>query len=517
MPKQNTTKSKPQDKNPILNYPERLITFSVFSPEDKKSQKSSTLKSGVEIHFVLAPEIEDKKKKPAALVSEFPFFKAAPSEIVKGPNVWYVGLGSEKKLTVDVLGEAFRNLANAAGVSFSEVSVFLDVNIYNKIEETLCARLLATAFETGAYKTDLLKAKPSSQEVVLKKVYVAAQKRGGESARKSFESELKKAGLIARHMNAMRQVQSLPGNYANPEQIEARIRLMAKKFGLKIKVFQKADLEKMGAGGILSVGKGSVVPPRMITLEYLPKNVKKAKKLAFVGKGVTFDTGGISLKPSPEMHEMKYDMSGSAAVIHAICAVAELKLPVHVCAAVGLAENMPDGAAIKPGDVYKAYNGKTVEVQNTDAEGRLVLGDVLSYVDQHFKPDTMINLATLTGACLVALGSFYAGLFTRHKEMQSALCEASEGSCEPLWPLPIGPLYTAQLKSNIADLNNIGPRWGGSSTAAAFLGEFVNENTLWAHLDIAGIAYMQKSFNVYPSVATGFGVRLLTEFAGRMK
>ena len=514
MSKQTTKKTAPRAKNPILDYPDSLISFSAFDLKESKIKKSETKQHGVEVHFLLAPDTDDsKKKKPSALVAEFPFFKANPSEIVKGPDHWYVGLGSEKKLTTDVLGEALRVCAKALSVSFAEVTLFLDVNIYNKIDESLCARLLATAFETAAFNTDFLKAKPSSENVLIKKVRACAPQRGGEAGRKFWEKELQTAGLIARHMNGMRQLQSLPGNYANPEQIEGRVKMMAKKFGLKIKVFQKADLEKMGAGGILAVGQGSVVPPRMITLEYVPKNVKKSKKLALVGKGVTFDTGGISLKPGSAMHEMKYDMSGAAAVIHAICALSELKAPVHVCAAIGLAENMPDGRAIKPGDVYTAYNGKTVEVQNTDAEGRLVLGDVLSYVDQHFKPDTMINLATLTGACLVALGHYYAGLFTRHPELQTALNQASQGSGEPLWPLPIGPLYLAQLKSDIADINNIGDRYGGSSSAASFLGEFVNEDTPWAHIDIAGTAWMKKSFNVYPSEATGFGVRLLTEFA----
>jgi len=217
------------------------------------------------------------------------------------------------------------------------------------------------------------------------------------------------------------------------------------------------------------------------------------------------------------MHEMKYDMSGAAAVLHSIAAIAELKLPTHVVAAIGLAENMPDGAALKPGDVYTAYNNKTIEVQNTDAEGRLILGDLLSYVGENYKPALMVNLATLTGACLVALGRFYAGLFTENEDVKNTLLEASKESLEPVWPMPMGPLYKKMLKSNIADYNNIGERWGGASSAAGFLSVFVDKKIPWAHIDIAGIAYMTKGFGVYPTVATGYGVRLLVELARQFK
>ena len=256
----------------------------------------------------------------------------------------------------------------------------------------------------------------------------------------------------------------------------------------------------------------------MIVLEYNPRGnaKKKIPTLALIGKGVTFDTGGISIKPSGDMHEMKYDMSGAAAVMHSVSAIAELKLPIRVVGVMGMVENMPGSMAFKPGDVYTSLKGLTIEVQNTDAEGRLVLGDLLYYAEKNYKPDLMINLATLTGACVVALGYFYAGLFTLKDNVRDFMLDASEKSIEPIWPLPIGERYKNMLKSDIADHNNIGGRGGGASSAASFLSLFVKKETNWAHLDIAGIGFIKSSFQLYPKVATGFGIRLLSEIANRM-
>jgi leucyl aminopeptidase len=497
----------PKTIESLLKYPSHNIKFSAGTDKTEKSE--------IAIKFMATEKNEDKKKseKSTPILKNFPFFKAGAGETVKSEKTWYVGAGSIDDLTVDVLGLALINVAKDAVKSFTSVTVEFDEKILLTIAINKIARLAITSFGVASYPVDFLKSKPESESIKLTSVHFNIP---GEHIAEWNEIQKAYERLI-NHINGMRQVQSLPANYITPETMEKRAKLMAVKFGLKMKVFNRAQLEKMSANGIVSVGKGSIIPPRMIVLEYAPQkssqSSKNLKTLAFVGKGVTFDTGGISIKPSADMHEMKYDMSGSAAAIHAIAAVAEMKLNIKVVAAIGLAENMPDGAAIKPGDVYTAYNGKTIEVQNTDAEGRLILGDVLSYVDKNYKPDFMVDLATLTGACAVALGSFYAGLFSDHAYLRDLLSHVSARSLEPLWQLPMGPLYLAQMKSDIADYNNIGERWGGASSAASFLSVFVDKKTPWAHLDIAGIADIKKGFNVYPAVATGFGVRLLTELA----
>jgi leucyl aminopeptidase len=487
----------------ITKYPSHTVKFST---SNSIKDKDTAL-----IKFI-APEKspEKSKDKKKIILPDFPFFEAGNSEIIKSEKVWYVGVGSLDDLDTDALGAAITAVSKSIAKSFTSVNIEFSEEIQKNINAGKIARLAVTSIGMSVYPVDFLKSSPESEKIQLKSVNFIIH----TEYVKDWENILKTYTHLINHVNGMRQVQALPANLLNPETMEKRAKLMAAKFGLKITVFNQAQLEKMGAGGIIAVGKGSVVPPRMIVLEYNPaKATKNTKTLAIIGKGVTFDSGGISIKPSSDMHEMKYDMSGSAAAIHAIAAIAELKLPVKVVAAIGLAENMPDGNATKPGDVYTAYNGKTIEVQNTDAEGRLILGDVLSYVDKNYKADFMVDLATLTGACMVALGNYYAGLFSSHNELKNTLLKVSEESLEPVWHMPMGPLYLAQMKSDIADYNNIGDRWGGASSAASFLSVFVDKKTPWAHLDIAGIADMKKGFGIYQSVGTGFGVRLLTELA----
>lgn len=503
MSNKNTSAKKKSNSLDYLKYPSQVLQVGVA---EKGAAPTIKFIPGLDLESLA----KEPKKQPPPILKEYPFFKGGVGEIITAKDEWYAGVGPENDITADSFGEAVTAAAKRAAMSFSEVAIEFDPKIAKRLDEKTMVRLATTAFSTSIYPVDLLKSAPSSALIQLKKITFILPK----DQHKEWLSEAQKYAKLGRHINAMRQLQSLPGNYANPETIEKRARSMAKEFGFSIKVFQKAELEKMGAGGILSVGRGSVIPPRMIIMEYAPKNTKgKLKTLGLVGKGVTFDTGGISIKPSSEMHEMKYDMSGSAAVLHAMAAICEIKPAVKVVGAIGLVENMPDGDAIKPGDVYTAYNGTTIEVQNTDAEGRLVLGDLLSYTAEKYKPDYMVNLATLTGACVVALGYYYAGLFTNQEKMEALMKEASGESKEPVWPLPMGPLYKAELKSDIADYNNIGTRYGGSSSAASFLSVFVDEKIPWAHLDVAGIAFLKKSFNVYQAVGTGFGVRLLSELA----
>ena len=467
------------------------------------------------IQFVpsLPTEKNSKTKKNNPLV-QYPTFEAKPKELLQTPSIWYVGVGSIDKLTVDSLSEIVREISNKVSNTFEKVQLSIPSLFFTKIDTSKLANIFAVALSTSNFPVDLLKTEDRKSKPKLKEAFLIIDK----EHQKQFDLFFKKYQILSKHMNNMRYIQALPGNYLYPESTADWATLVAKKYNLDIKIFDKKALTKMGAGGILAVSQGSAKEPRMIVLEYKPKAIanKKVPTLALVGKGVTFDTGGISLKPGSDMHEMKYDMSGSAAVLNTIAAIAELKLPIHVVGVVGMVENMPGHDAFKPGDVYTSLKGLTIEVQNTDAEGRLILGDLLYYTEKTYKPTLMLNLATLTGAVVVALGQFYAGVFSRHKSVVNYIQQASDSSLEPVWHLPMGKRYQDLLKSDIADYNNIGGRYGGSSSAASFLSLFVEEKTKWAHLDIAGIAYLKSAFQLYHSVPTGFGVRLLVEIAEQM-
>ncbi len=263
--------------------------------------------------------------------------------------------------------------------------------------------------------------------------------------------------------------------------------------------------EKMNA--LLAVAKGSTEPPYLIIIKYKPAKESK-KKLAIVGKGVTFDSGGISIKPSAGMEEMKYDMAGAAATVGIMDVFARLKPKFEVIGLIPAVENMPDGNSLKPGDVIRAYNQKTIEIINTDAEGRLILADTLSYAEKNFKPDAIIDFATLTGACVVALGDKMAGLFANSDEMANILNKAGEQSGDYLWRMPLSDNYSEDLKSEIADIKNLGGRWGGAITAAKFLESFIKK-VRWTHIDMAGTAYNIKGLDYLPTGATGFGPKLI--------
>jgi leucyl aminopeptidase len=262
-------------------------------------------------------------------------------------------------------------------------------------------------------------------------------------------------------------------------------------------------------GSLLAVAKGSAQPPKFIVMEYM-KGKKSEKPVVLVGKGLTFDSGGISLKPAHNMEEMKFDMSGGAAVIGAMYAAGMLKLKKNIVGLVPAAENMPGGRAVKPGDIVRSMSGKTIEILNTDAEGRLILADALSYAKK-YKPAAVVDLATLTGACMVALGSHATGLFGNDEKLIEALREAGERTGERCWPMPLWDEYKEQIKSKVADLKNIGGRWGGAITAAAFLEKFTDYP--WVHLDIAGTAFGSKALLPYVQAGgTGLGVRQLIDF-----
>ncbi len=297
-------------------------------------------------------------------------------------------------------------------------------------------------------------------------------------------------------------------------ELERQAKEIAKEHkNIKVRILDEKDLRKKGMNLLLAVGKGAATPPRLIILEYGGDGTTSTKT-AIVGKGITFDTGGINLKPTKFIETMRMDMAGAATVLGTIKTLAALGMKVNVAGVVPTCENAIGSKAYKPGDVYRAYNGKTVQIENTDAEGRLILADALAYTVDEIKPDKIIDLATLTGACLVALGECYAGLLGTDNELCDALLEAGEATGERIWRLPIYDELKEELKGDISDLKNAGGKYGGTIVGACFLSHFVGD-TAWAHLDIAGTAWYEKQRHYVPKFATGQGVRLLVEYFSR--
>ena len=308
-----------------------------------------------------------------------------------------------------------------------------------------------------------------------------------------------------------RDLVSEPGNILHPDEYAKRI-TMLRKIGIKVTVYDKKKLKKMGCGALLGVGQGSIRGSYLVTMEWKGAS-SKSKPLAFVGKGVCFDTGGISLKPAKFMEDMTYDMAGSAVVVGLMKNFALRKAKINAVGVVGLVENMPGGNAQRPGDIVKSYSGKTIEVLNTDAEGRLVLADALTFTEEKFKPNLIIDLATLTGAIIVSLGSEYAGLFSNNDKLSKQLYEAGEQVEEKVWRMPLHKNYDKLINSKNADMQNINYVGGaGSTTAAQFLQRFILNRTPWAHLDIAGMSFSKYAGALNSGGATGYGVRLLNKF-----
>ena len=333
----------------------------------------------------------------------------------------------------------------------------------------------------------------------------------GKKNNLTIKNELKFKAL-EEGTNFARDLVSEPPNVLNPKEYVNRL-LKLRKLGIKVTVYNESQLKKLGMYSLLGVGRGSINESFLVSLEWNGNKKDKKAPLSFVGKGVCFDTGGISLKPAKFMEEMKYDMAGSAVVVGLIKNLAIRKSKVNAVGVVGLVENMPGGNAQRPGDIVKSYSGKTIEVLNTDAEGRLVLADALSFTEKKFKPKCIIDLATLTGAIIMALGEEYAGLFSNNNDLSSKIEKAGEKVGEKVWRLPLHKNYDKLMNSPVADIQNINYAGGaGSITAAQFLQRFILNKTPWAHLDIAGMAFSKKAANLNPGGATGFGVRLLNKF-----
>ena len=325
-----------------------------------------------------------------------------------------------------------------------------------------------------------------------------------------LSSQSKKLDAILKGVNFTRDLVSEPGNILHPDEYAKRLKNL-KQFGLKVTVYDKKMLKKMGCNALLGVGQGSIRGSYLVTIEW-KGNKSKLNPLAFVGKGVCFDTGGYSLKPAKFMEDMTYDMAGSAAVVGLMKTLALRKAKINAVGVVGLVENMVSGNAQRPGDIVKSYSGKTIEVLNTDAEGRLVLADALTFTEKKFRPKFIVDLATLTGAIIVSLGSEFAGLFSNNDKLSKQLIEAGHKVDEKLWRMPLHKNFDKLMDSKNADMQNINYVGGaGSTTAAQFLQRFILNKTPWAHLDIAGMAFSKYGGALNSSGATGYGVRLLNK------
>jgi leucyl aminopeptidase len=381
-----------------------------------------------------------------------------------------------------------------------ETTMALDLTTLSPSAEETAAALTGAklrAWRWDTYRTKLTDEKKPS----LAAIEVISAPEGSEAAWKVADG-------VAEGVMFTRELVTEPANAIYPESFVERCKARMEGTGLVIRVLDETEMKALGMGALLGVAQGSARPPRLLAMEW-KGGADGDAPLAFVGKGVTFDTGGISLKPPAGMEDMKWDMGGAGAVAGTMLALALRGAKANVIGVCGLVENMPDGNAQRPGDVVTTMSGQTVEVINTDAEGRLVLCDALTWVQREYKPARVIDLATLTGAILISLAHEYAGLFSTDDELAADLAAAGKASGDELWRMPMGPAFDKMLESAIADMKNVGPRFGGSITAAQFLARFIEDDRPWAHLDIAGTVWTDKPGATWDKGASGFGVRLL--------
>jgi leucyl aminopeptidase len=421
---------------------------------------------------------------------------------VRSERVLLVGLGAQaefkEKQYRDAIAAAMRALGQTAAAD-AELHLTA-VDLANRDAAWRVSQAVLVADET-LYRFEQMKSKKDKSRRSLQSVALVV---GRNDARPAQEAAAR-AQSTARGVALAKDLGNLPANVCTPTYLAERAQALGKAHRLRVNVLERKDMERLGMGSLLSVASGSVQPPKLITLEYRGAG-KKDAPVVLVGKGVTFDTGGISLKPAAEMDEMKFDMSGAGSVLGTLEAVAGMRLPLNVVGVVPTTENMPGGRATKPGDIVTTMSGQTVEILNTDAEGRLILCDALTYA-QRYEPSTVIDIATLTGACVIALGHVATGLFANDDELARELVGAGDRAYDRVWHLPLWDDYQEQLRSNFADFANIGGRPAGSVTAACFLARFTKQ-IRWAHLDIAGTAW--KSGREKGS--TGRPVPLLTQF-----
>jgi leucyl aminopeptidase len=420
-------------------------------------------------------------------------------------KITLIGLGKRHSLSIRVVRCALYSVSKTAKkLRDRSIAVALPYMI-PRLDAADTTRLVAEQLSQADYKYDAyITVKKDEKSGPIDAAVIPVN--GFDAKRvREIEHEVR---AIADGMRTVRDLGNAPANVITPTRLAERAEEVAKAVGIKCTVYDRKEIERMKMGGLLAVNRGSAEEPRFIVMEYTPRKAKK--HVTLVGKGITFDSGGISIKPAEKMEEMKFDMCGAAAVIGTMEAAAKLAIPVRITGVIPSTENLPSGSAYKPGDIVTMMSGKTVEIVNTDAEGRMILGDALHYASQ-LKPDHLLDYATLTGACVVALASEAAGLFSNDDDLARKLIECGERVGERLWRLPEWDDYKDLIRSDWADMKNSGGRWGGAITAALFLKEFVNCPS-WAHLDIAGTAYAEHETARESRGATGAGVRVTVAF-----
>ena len=425
---------------------------------------------------------------------------------IQSERVLLVGLGKETEFTEKQYCKAVRASAKAlASTGANVVGSFLaELPVKTLAMRWKVSHLVEVTLD-ASYKFNAIKRKSEDKPGNKKGIASLSINVPQASDTQAGTAGLADGLALAAGVSLTKDLGNLPPNFCTPTYLAEQAVLLGKTYGLKIEVLERAALEKLGMGSFLAVAQGSEEPPKLIVLQHLKGN-KDDKPLVLVGKGITFDTGGISIKPGAEMDEMKYDMCGAASVLGTFKTIAEMDLPLNVIGIIPTCENMPDGRAVRPGDVVTSMSGLTIEVLNTDAEGRLILCDALTYAER-FEPSVVIDIATLTGACVIALGHHATGLFSNNDDLAKELLSAGEASLDRAWHMPMWEEYQPLLDSNFADMANIGGRAGGSITAACFLSRFAKKFD-WAHLDIAGTAWKSGK----EKGGTGRPVPLLTQF-----
>ena len=419
-------------------------------------------------------------------------------------RILLAGLGKKENMTKDTIRRVSGKIAQKAReLKLKEFSIIAPPSFV--ADQISSVSQIIEGSKMALYKFDKFKAEKAENSPDLT-IIVSKSKKTSQA--------IKTAEITADGAIFTKSIANLPPNECTPTTLANFAKTISKKNKMKCNIISKLELKKRGFGGITAVGQGSKNEPKLIVLEH-NHGSKNEKPIVIVGKAVTFDTGGISLKPGEKMDEMKFDKCGGCTVFGIMKAVSELKLPINVVGIIPSVENMPSGEAYRPGDIIKLYNEKTAEILNTDAEGRLILADALSYGEKHYSPKAIIDFATLTGACIVALGTNVAGMVSNNEKLTKKINESSKRTMEEVWELPLNQDFMDMIKSEVADMKNIGiGRAAGTITAAAFLRNAI-ENTPWIHIDIAGVAWTQaatkeKSYN--PKGATGFGVRLILDY-----
>ncbi len=421
-------------------------------------------------------------------------------------RVLLLGLGEQKEFGETAYRDAVRGAAAALkGLGAKDAVLYLTELKVAGRDAAWNLRQAVLGVHEAFYRFEQLKTQKKAPAPALAEVTLAVQ---SGPVTLQAQAALREAAATADGVDLARTLGNLPPNICTPAYLAGEAHKLARQFKLGIQVLERRDMEKLGMGALLAVSRGSQQPPKLIVLRYAG-GAKKAKPVVLVGKGITFDTGGISLKPAGEMDEMKFDMSGAGSVLGALRALAGMKAPVNVVGVVPTCENMPGGAATRPGDIVKTLSGQTVEILNTDAEGRLILCDALTYAER-FQPEVVVDIATLTGACVIALGHVATGLFANDDKLAGELRAAGDDAWDRVWPMPLWEDYQEQLRSNFADMANIGGRPAGSVTAACYLSRFARK-LRWAHLDVAGTAWKSGR----DKGSTGRPVPLLVRFVLR--